>query len=214
MPPVGYLVQYGRSAFVGRFTATSDFARGDRVVARTPRGVEVGTVLCEAGDRFAGTIDPAAGGDVLRPATPNDDAIFEARDCEGSSLLAAAAETALPLTFLDVEVMLDGSAAVLHALPWGLCNADALFAELSARFGYPVRMLDLSRTPIVIDPPEPAASCGKPDCGSGGCSSCGSGGGCSTGSCSRGAVKSPEDLTAYFADLREKMEAVGRTPLN
>jgi hypothetical protein len=79
-------------------------------------------------------------------------------------------------------------------------------------------LLDLSRPVTATDPPAPAeAGCGKPGCGSGGggCSSCGTGGGCSTGSCSRGQVKSADDLTAYFTDLRQKMEAAGvaRTPL-
>ena len=34
----------------------------------------------------------------------------------------------------------------------------------------------------------------------------GSGGGCSTGSCSKGSVKSADELTAYFAGLRKQME--------
>jgi hypothetical protein len=109
---------------------------------------------------------------------------------------------------------------VLHGLPWGECDASPVFAALSDRFGLAVRLLDLSRVPTAGDPPEPAhAGCGKPGCGSGsgGCSSCGtgSGGGCSTGSCSRGKVKSADDLTAYFSDLRKKMEAqaASRTPL-
>jgi hypothetical protein len=83
------------------------------------------------------------------------------------------------------------------------------------QFGYTVRLLDFSRGPVAKDEQQPG--CGKPDCGagSGGCSSCGTGGGCSTGSCSRGSVKSADDLTAYFRDLRTKMEqhANGRTPL-
>jgi hypothetical protein len=211
MSDVGYLVQYGRSAFVGRFTAAGEFARGDRVVARTPRGVEVGTVLCESGERFAATISEGAGGAVIRPATIDDDVLAAAREAESTALLAAADEAALPLAFLDAEIMLDGSAAILHALPCGPCDADPLFAELSARFGYPVRMLDLSRVPVVTDPP---TGCGKPDCGEGHCTSCGTGGGCSSGSCSRGSVKSADDLTAYFAGLRASMEALGRTPLN
>ena len=120
----------------------------------------------------------------------------------------------LPVAFLDVEVTLDGTAAVLHALPLGSCDADPVLADLSERFGLAVRLLDVSRVPTVKDPPEKAATCGKPDCGSGGCSSCGTGG-CSTGSCSRGSVKTADELTSYFADLRRKMEqSAGRTPLN
>ncbi len=217
----GYLVQYGRSAFVGRFAfpGGAELARGDRVVVRTPRGVELGEVLCSAEDRFAGALDPAAGGDLLRPAGPADEAAAAEREALGHSLLSAAEALAgtsgLPLALIDAEVMLDGSAAVVHALPLGPCDADPLFADLSARFGLPVRLLDVSRTPAAKDPP---LTCGKPDCGSGsgGCSSCGTSGGCSSGSCSRGSVKSADDLTAYFADLRKKMESHGgsRTPLH
>jgi hypothetical protein len=217
--PAGYLVQYGRSAFVGRFTSADGLAlgRGDRVVVRTSRGVELGEVLRGADERFAGQLDPAAGGDLLRHAGPADLADAADRETAAQSLLAAAEASGLPVTFLDAEVTLDGSAAVLHALPWGHCDADPLFADLSARFGLAVRLLDVSHTPTAQDPPEKAYTCGKPDCGagSGGCSSCGTGGGCSTGVCSRGSVKSADELTSYFADLRRKMEqAAGRTPLH
>jgi hypothetical protein len=212
----GYLVQYGRSAYVGRFAVAGGFtpSRGDRVVVRTPWGLELGEVLCGADGRFAGGLDPAAGGELLRLAGPDDFADAARRESLGLSVLGAAEESGLPITLLDVEVSLDGSAAVLHALPLGPCDADPVLADLSERFGLAVRLLDVSRTPTVTDPPEKAATCGKPDCGSGGCSSCGTGG-CSTGSCSRGSVKSADELTSYFADLRRKMEqAAGRTPLN
>jgi hypothetical protein len=209
--PSEYLIQYGLSGFVGRFAGGFAAARGDRVVVRTPRGVEPGTVLCPADGRYAGAIDPAAGGDLLRPATAADLAD------DGRGVLAEAERLAgdLPLTFLDVEAMLDGP-VVLHAVPWAACDADGLFAELSARFGRPVRLFDVSRTPTAADPPE--KSCGS-GCGSGGCSDgvCGTkAGGCSSGGCSRKAVKSADDLTAYFADLRTQMEAqaAGRTALN
>jgi hypothetical protein len=217
-----YLVQYGRSAFVGRFRSAHDAVRGDRVVIRGPRGLELGTVLCQLTDRFLPS--PEDDGELIRPATPEDEAAAERFGTLGQTVLAAADELAaasgLPLRFVDIEVSLDGTAAVLHGLPWDGCDASPLFAELSDRFGLAVRLLDLSRTPAAKDPPDPGhAGCGKPGCGSGsgGCSSCGSesGGGCSTGSCSRGKVKSADELTAYFADLRRQMEAAGtnRRPL-
>ena len=103
---------------------------------------------------------------------------------------------------------------------WLMSSSDPFFDELSARFGLSVRLLDLSQTPVSRDP-KPTGGCGESGCGSeaGGCSSCGDGeskGGCSTGSCSRGQVKSAGELTAYFADLRRKMDAAAatRTPLH
>jgi hypothetical protein len=213
----GFLVQYGRSAYVGRFVAAAGLApsRGDRVVVRTPRGVELGEVLCGADERYVSGLDPAAGGELLRLGGPDDLSDADRSESVGQALLTAAEGTGLPVAFLDVEIMFDGTSAVLHALPLGPCDADPVLAELSEQFGLAVRLLDVSSTPTVTDPPEKAATCGKPDCGSGGCSSCGTGGGCSTGGCSRGSVKTADELTAYFADLRHRMEQeAARTSLN
>ncbi len=215
---ISCLVQFGRSGFVGRFTSAVTPARGERVIVRGPRGVEAGVVLCEPGETFAGAF--AAEGDLLRVATAEDEgelATFTARESE---LLVRAAEAAtgvgLPMAFVDAELTLDGR-LILHGLAWDACDATPLFDQLSATFGLPVRLLDLARTPTAHDP-APTEGCGKPGCGSSGdCSSCGTstGGGCSSGSCSRGKVTSAEQLTSYFAELRQKMESASRdrTPL-
>lgn len=189
---------------------------------RGPRGLELGTVLCQVAGHFLLTTDDD--GELLRLTLPEDEIAAERFDALGQTILAAAddraAESGLPLSFVDIEVSLDGTAAVLHGLPWDECDASPLFAGLSDRFGLAVRLLDLARAPAAKDPPDPGhAGCGKPGCGSGsgGCSSCGteSGGGCSSGSCARGKVKTADELTAYFADLRRQMEATGtnRRPL-
>jgi hypothetical protein len=205
------LVQYGINAFVGRFTGVGEHQRGDAVVVRTPRGVELGTVLCPADEHVPLTWDADAGGELLRAATPADGAVAQAHAQVGRDILAAAEADAadLPLTFLDAEVLLDGSAAVLHALPWGECNADDHLARWSARFGLAVRLLDVTRLEVAPEPVVEAKSgCSSCGSGSGGCSSCGSEkSGCSTGGCSRGAAKTADEMTDYFADLRRKMEA-------
>jgi hypothetical protein len=213
------LIQFGRSGFVGRFTSTVAAERGARVVVRGPRGVEAGVVLCAPGEQFTASLSTE--GEVLRVATVEDEArLAEFSEREAELLAragAAATERGLPLTFVDAELTLDDR-LILHGLAWDACDATPLFDELSARFGLSVRLLDLSQTAVTRDPVQPSG-CGKPGCGSegGGCSSCGSGesGGCSTGSCSRGKVKSADELTAYFADLRQKMDAASatRTPL-
>ncbi len=205
-----YLVQFGKPGFVGCFRADAEHERGECVVIQGPRGVEWGTVLCEPAARFQH--HETDDGVILRSLTPEDRHAITRVAERGQAILAAAEDSTLPLAFVDVEVMLDGTAAILHALPWDACEADPLFAELSDRFGLAVRMLDLSRTSTMKEE-APTKGCGKPGCGSegGGCSSCSSGG-CSTGSCSSGKVKNAGELTTYFADLRQKMEA-SRTPL-
>lgn len=208
-----YLVRYGRPGFVGRFASVSVFARGDRVVLRGPRGTEWGEVLLAPWQ----SADPCDG-QIIRIVTDADADAMGRFQSHGMEVLSRAemraAELATPLVFVDAEVTFDGS-VILHAVPWGECDATGLLAELAEWSGTPVRLLDLSRTPTAKDSAEPG--CGKPGCGSegGGCG-CSTGGGCSTGSCSRGAVRSSGELTEYFAELRNKMESAGlaRTPLN
>jgi hypothetical protein len=179
------------------------------VVLRGPRGIEIGEVL-------VATDTPAeAEGEIVRLLSAADAVECERLRALGQQLLAAACDRAgtLPLAFLDAEVTLDRT-VILHTVAWESCEADGLLEELSREFGVEVRLLDLSRTPTIAE--SRSAGCGKPDCGAttGGCTSCGSGG-CSTGSCARGSVKSSVELSAYFSDLRQKMEGAGfvRTPL-
>jgi hypothetical protein len=212
-----YLIQYGRPGFVGRFRSALQLGRGERIVLRGPRGIELGEVLVPLSDRFANT---HTDGEVLRVATHDDDGEVLRLEVRAQELLLAASDGVtrldLPLAFVDVEVTLD-AIAILHALPWDECDATSLLDDLASRFGLVVRLLDLSRA-VVPGEEKSHGGCGKPGCGSeaGGCSTCGTGGGCSSGSCSRGAAKSADELSEYFADLRRKMEAAGmvRTPLN
>ena len=207
--PAEYLVQHGQGGFLGRFRnhAHRRFERGERVVVQTQRGLELGTLTGVATSRFANLVDPALAGELVRGATSED--VSRGEECVATARqIVEEAQTLVeragwPLTILDGEILLDGQHAILQGLRWGECDATSLFEELSQRHSLLVLLEDLTATPQ----PE-KAGCGKEGCGSsGGCSSCGTGGGCSTGSCSSGKVKSAGELTAYFADLRQKMEA-------
>ncbi len=210
-----YLVQYGTSAFVGRCSSeVAQFTRGDGVILRTSRGVEIATVLCEAHTGTSFDFD----GELLRSATAGDRQDQTTAQEISRKILDAAGVCEEPVTFLDCEVTLDRRGAVLHALPYGPCRLDEFLAELSKRFDMAVRVHDFSQDKPHVDPPEPKTTCEKPGCGTaeGGCSSC-STGACGTGSsCSKGKVESAAQLTSYFADLRQKMEeqTAVRTPLN
>jgi hypothetical protein len=200
-----YLVTYGQGAYLGRFRAAADYRRDDRVVVRTDRGVEAGIVR----ERATSTTVTAVG-EVLRAFTADDEAAA-ARNHQRLVTILADAEaeaTGLPLLFLDGEVLLDGSQAILNAVHWADCDATSLFADLSARHGLVVKLADLTTTP------KPTTGCSTCGAEKSGCDSCGTGGGCSTGSCSKGSVKSADELTAYFAGLRQQMEATaGRVSL-
>ncbi len=215
MQPDGceYLVNHGKSGAVGRFVSAAPLGlqRGDRVVVRSRRGLEVGTVLCPANARHARLLVGVLVGELLRSAGVDDDAALvrlqplAQRLFDDSRRLVR--ELDLPAEVLDVEVLLDGRAVVQHVQA-AACDWEPFVAALG-RHGVDVLLEDLAL------PAEPEASsasgCGEPNCGraggGGGCSTCGSGGGCS--SCGSGGV----DLQAYFAHLRDKMEQTQRTSL-
>jgi hypothetical protein len=196
-----YLVNYGLGGFLGRFRAEEAYRRDDHVVVRSARGAELGNVLGEAPTR---TVGLEFSGDILRRAADDDvEAAVALRDRAAVLIADAHAQAqalGLPLLFLDCEILLDGRDAILHAVHWAECDATPLFEDLSRRHALLVRLADLTTEP---------KSGGCPVCGEekSGCDSCGTGGGCSSGSCSKGSVKSAEDLTAYFAGLRKQMEA-------
>src|SRR5262245_4475139 len=128
------LVAHGRSGFVGRFRCPPGSAmpaRGAAVVVRTPRGEELGEVLCEAAPDFAPLVADDAAGELVRPATAADHATAaRLRERERALIADAAsliAELALPLAALDAEILLDERLAVVQAVHWAECDATPLF---------------------------------------------------------------------------------------
>lgn len=207
-----YLVQFGRSAFVGRFTYEGDesFPRGKEVVVKSIRGEEVGTVLCKTVDRFASTIGEPAG-NLIRSLNANDHVSLENANQRALTILSTAEQQlgSLPVSFVDAESTLDGATVVLHVIAYSECDLKPLLTWLSAEFHTVVTLHDLSLQKALPDAADAVeAGCGKPNCGSESGGGCGSNGGCSTGSCSKGKIKSADELTEYFADLRQKMEHV------
>jgi hypothetical protein len=209
MNDLEYLLSYGALGDFGRFRAVRplDCRRGDRVVVRSPRGLEIAEVLQPATPRQARYLPNTTVGQLLRRATPDDNAAEAAQQRRGSEILrrgtALIGEMDLPLEVLDVEVLLDGEQAVLHHLHWAECDVRPFVSTLSREFALHIRLQDLTRAGALA-PEEETHGCGK--CGiAGGCGSCGAGG---CGSCGSADA---DEVRAYFAGLRQQMER--RTPL-
>ncbi|HEY2910954.1 MAG TPA: hypothetical protein VGI99_11950 [Gemmataceae bacterium] len=207
-----YLVHHGCAGHLGRFRATdlNRFGRGISVVVKSRRGLELGEVLCPSGTGGAVVPDPVVG-DLIRAAT-DDDFVAANRQRElGQRVFADGSHFAdvhgLPLTLVDVEVLLDGRQALVHAIRFGPCDEGPLLADIGERNGLIVRLHDLAgELPPEVEADEHGCgSCGEGGgCGEGGCSS----GGC--GSCSSGGAK---ELSTYFAALREQMDQRPRIAL-
>jgi hypothetical protein len=203
-----YLLSYGLQGELGRFRAAGPLAcrRGDRVVVRSRRGLELAEVLRAAVPGHAVFLPNTTVGQLLRRAGPADEEAAARMRQRAQQVFARGAallgELDLPLEVLDVEVLLDGRQAVLQHLRWADCDVRPFVSTLAREFDLLITLTDLTRPEALLADEEPAG-CGS--CGSGGCGSCGSGG---CGSC--GSAR-PEEVRAYFAELREKMER--RTPL-
>jgi cell fate regulator YaaT (PSP1 superfamily) len=209
-----YLVRYGSTGEFGRFRPVSlvSSARGDPVVVRSHRGLELGVLLCPATPGHAQFLPNTSVGQLLRSATPEDERQAEHVREVGQRLFADArrltAELGLPLEVVDVEVLLDREQAILHHLHWGEFDERDLVSALVRKHDLRVRLYSLR---VTDDPAEEEHGCGRSDCGhkeGGGCSTCGSGG------CSTCGTAKPEEVRAHFAALRERMDEQGkRVPL-
>src|SRR5437016_2771095 len=70
-----YVIRYGLLGDFGRFRPAIpvDCRRGDLAVVRSPRGVEVGQVLCPATPQHSHFLPDATAGTLLRLATEEDE---------------------------------------------------------------------------------------------------------------------------------------------
>jgi hypothetical protein len=206
-----YVVGHGKSGGLGHFTSRRPLplGRGDRVIIDSPRGREVGTVLCPANARQARILGAVASGGIVRLLTPDDEmALKHSRETEQRLFEASrrlARDSDLPVEILDVDVLFE-KRAILQVVGMNDTPLDAFVGTLSQAFRLDIQLENLA----LAHPMENADhGCGKPDCGKrsgGGCTTCATGGGCA--SCG-GAV----DLRPYFAHLRQQMEARNRTSL-
>lgn len=185
-----YLIRYGLMGRVGRFSAASDaYERGQAVVVRSDRGVELGEILLQARFSPASADDDPEDGDapaarafaprVLRVAVGDD--LERAERAEGQRHERfLACERVLkdgewPIQVIDVEMMLDDAHTVLHYLGPHHLDVSGLLPAFRALCGFDVRL-----EPAGIDAPddEPALQEAEAEFG---CGSCGTGGGCGAG---------------------------------
>lgn len=164
---------------VGRFTAVdwTSYQRGDRVVCRTVRGLEVGRLLSttNAGtDETANADSPASSdGEVLRKLSIEDQLLVarleKHRDEAFDACQRLLAERGIDAILVDVEHLFDGQSVYFYFLGEVDEAAHRVTAELAEQYEKSVRFRKFSETLH--------EGCG-PDCGTedgGGCGdSCGS----------------------------------------
>ncbi|WP_165067902.1 PSP1 C-terminal domain-containing protein [Paludisphaera rhizosphaerae] len=172
------LVRYGLSGRVAWFAGEDGPdapSRGDAVVVRTVRGLELGEMLVVEAPRGRAGEDSVGPFRVLRRAGDDDltrareaDALRESRFdlCRG-----IVEHEGWPLELVDVEPLLDFS-TVLIVLPLDELDPAPIRARFRVSCDFDVHVEPVGDEPVVAEPTASASSgrCGDCDCGSGGCS--------------------------------------------
>lgn len=170
------LIRYGVTGRVAWFAAEPGFDRGDLVVVRTLRGLELGEALViEAVGRGRSGSDSVGSFRVLRRADADDrDTARRAEELRGPrfELCRRIVEAeGWPLELVDVEPLLDLS-TVLLVLPFEAFDPAPIRARFRVTCDFDVHIEDLAEGAEEVAPAEPASPgrCGDCDCGGGGCS--------------------------------------------
>ena len=180
-----HLVKIGLMGVVGHYDS-ADFnlyPRDTRVICRTGRGLESGTVLCpikdEFGDRSVGN-GTNLSGEILRRVGADDDLILERlnrhRDKAFQACQNLIRDRQLAGVLVDVEHLFDGESVYFYFLGEVDARLEALTEELASTYERRVRFKKFAET--LANGCGPDCGTGESQCSTGGCGSCSLSGGC------------------------------------
>ncbi len=165
---------------VGRFRLALPLrvSRGQRVVVRTARGLEVGEFLSPFEASDAAIHAAATDGELLRTMTPEDELLaarLERRRHEAFATCEAwLKERDIDAQLVDVETLFDGGAIYFYFLGGAPTASAALEQELGEQYAAQIRLTDFANLLEHGCGPacgtEAGAGCGA---SAGGCASCG-----------------------------------------
>jgi cell fate regulator YaaT (PSP1 superfamily) len=164
-----YVVRYGVMRTLGIFTTSrgETLARGNRVVARTERGLEVGEVLLEATDTVVERMTDPRRGQVLRLMSTEDEReskrLLERQQREFESCKKHIAELKLPMELVDVEQMFGGERIVVYYISEIRVDFRDLVKVLANEFQTRIEMRQIGvrdEAKLLAD----YGDCGKPVC--------------------------------------------------
>jgi cell fate regulator YaaT (PSP1 superfamily) len=165
-----YIVRYGATRHLGEFSSRlrDPLLRNARVVVRSPRGHEVGEVLCAATDRtreYLGSTEEA--GHILREISEDDSRkLDDVRSQEPEEFLGCREmirERNLQMQLIDVEHLFGGERLVFYYLAESRVDFRELVKALASRYRTRIEMRQIGirdEAKLLAD----YGDCGKPVC--------------------------------------------------
>ncbi|MFL5329920.1 MAG: stage 0 sporulation family protein [Gemmataceae bacterium] len=166
---LGYIVRHGVTRAVGIFAPPPGmlFSRGDHVIIRTERGVEIGDLLCPATAPVIERLPDPTRGEILRNMTPEDhgkaDELKTRMAREFDAAREAVARRHLPMEFVEIERLFGGERVVFYFLSEKRVDFRDLVKELAREFQSRIELRQIG----VRDEAKLKADygdCGKPVC--------------------------------------------------
>ena len=165
-----YVVLYGRMRTLGVLSVRGKdktFQRGERVVARTKRGLEVGEVLCEATKERVALLDSPEQGEILREMTSNDaNELAHMEDQltkEFETCQKYVSRLKLAMDLVDIEHVFGGERIVVYYLAENRVDFRELVRQLAREFQTRIEMRQIGvrdEAKLLAD----YGDCGKPVC--------------------------------------------------
>ena len=162
-----YVVRCGSMRTLHVMQAKEDFQRGMRVIARTPRGLEAGEVVCDADQRVIDQMIDPPGGTIQRPMSEEDEnelAHLAAQSvAEADLCFRAIRELDLPMDLVDIERVFGGERVVVYYLSENRVDFRSLVKRLSHELQTRIEMRQIGvrdEAKLLAD----YGDCGKPVC--------------------------------------------------
>jgi len=164
-----YILRYGSLRLLGVFSpsASMTFSRSQQVLAKTPRGVELAEVLCEATDRAAEDLNEESGGRIVRKLTDKDreqlDKLHQNDPNIWEFCRQQIEKLELEMQLIDVEQVFGGERVLVYYLAENRVDFRELVKILAAKFETRIEMRQIGvrdEAKLLAD----YGDCGKPVC--------------------------------------------------
>lgn len=167
--PTSYIARHGATRVVGEFAPPSDqvFRRGQPVLLKTERGLEVGEVLCPATRALVDHLPEPSRGTIVRGMTEEDKgraAELKARQQrEFAAAVEIVAQRRLQMELVDLERLFGGERVIIYFLSEKRVDFRDLVKDLAREFQTRIELRQIG----VRDEAKLKADfgdCGKPVC--------------------------------------------------
>ena len=166
---MNYVLRHGVMRFLGDFEPSPAvaYARGQQVIARTERGLEVGEILCDASPRALELLPEKTTGQILRPLSDEDrDHILRLNEREEHAFFKCKEfieSRKLQMELVDVEQLFGGERIIFYFLAEKRVDFRELVKDLAREYRTRIEMRQIGvrdEAKLLAD----YGDCGKPVC--------------------------------------------------